>query len=259
MAVIFYLSGSGNSLYAAQKAAAALQDCRVESVGSYLRSPYDVEDEPIGIVFPVYCFAMPPVVARFVKELRANPRYCFGVATMGGNQGRALKELSELLTAKKITLNYARTILMPDNFFAVPQEKRNKMLQACEGTLKSMQHELGGRMEDSSEVKESMLIKVFGGAIWWYLNSVIKINALKLDAAKCVSCGVCEQVCSLQNISLSDGKPIFGKNCANCLACVHWCPQSAISAGKIKVDKVTRYTNPEINLQMMRGDSHENL
>lgn len=254
MAVIFYFSGSGNSLHAAQKAAAALADCRLESVGSYLRAPYPVEDDTVGIVFPVYCFALPPVVVQFVQALQANPQYCFGVATMGGNQGRAFKQLSELLAAKRITLNYAKTVLMPDNFFGVPHDKRSKMLQAAEVALETLQKDIAGRMNDINRVQENTLIKCFGGLTWWYLKNIIKVNALTVDAKKCVGCGICEQVCQLQNITLQDGKPVFGKNCGSCLGCVHWCPQSAISAGKIKVDGDKRYTHPEINLQTMRGD-----
>ena len=65
MAVIFYLSGSGNSLYAARQLAEKLEDCRLETIGGYLRKPYDVKDEVVGIVSPVYCFALPPMMAQF--------------------------------------------------------------------------------------------------------------------------------------------------------------------------------------------------
>jgi formate hydrogenlyase subunit 6/NADH:ubiquinone oxidoreductase subunit I len=58
----------------------------------------------------------------------------------------------------------------------------------------------------------------------------------------------------MENIKLVDGNPTFGTSCANCLGCVHWCPQSAISAGKLTVDNARRYVNPNINLEMMKGD-----
>lgn len=100
MAVIFYLSGTGNSLYAAQKAQSVCDDCRLESIGAYLRKPYKVQDEIVGIVCPVYCFALPPVVAEFLKQLQAAPEYCFAVVTMGANAGFALKQLRQLLAEK---------------------------------------------------------------------------------------------------------------------------------------------------------------
>ncbi|MBQ7317946.1 MAG: EFR1 family ferrodoxin [Phascolarctobacterium sp.] len=255
MAVIFYLSGSGNSLYAAQQIADDLQECRLETVGSYLRKPYPVTDEVVGIVCPVYCFALPPVVAKFLGALQAKPAYCFGVVTMGGNQGRALKQMSEALAAKRITLNYAQTVMMPDNFFGIPLEKRVKMLEAAEPSINQIAKDIADRKEAVAAVKEALLWKWFGtSASWWYLKNRLKFDNMTVDAAKCVGCGICQDVCQMQNITLVEGKPVFGNNCANCLGCFHWCPQSAISAGKLILDNSKRYVHPKINLQMMKGD-----
>ena len=39
-----------------------------------------------------------------------------------------------------------------------------------------------------------------------------------------ISCGKCVQVCPLDNIRLADGKPVWGKNCTHCMACICRCP-----------------------------------
>ncbi len=255
MAVIFYLSGSGNSLYAARQLAEKLEDCRLETIGSYLRKPYDVKDEVVGIVSPVYCFALPPMMAQFLEKLQAKPNYCFGVVTMGGNQGRALKQMSDALVAKKITLNYAQTVLMPDNFFGIPQEKRVEQLKAAEPVIAKIAEEVAEAKADVTSVKEAMLWKLFGtSASWWYLKNRLKFEEMTVDATKCISCGICAEICQMENITIVDGKPAFGANCASCLGCFHWCPQSAISAGKLTLDNNKRYVNPNINLQMMKGE-----
>ena len=255
MAVIFYLSGSGNSLYAARQLAEKLEDCRLETIGSYLRKPYDVNDEVVGIVSPVYCFALPPMMAKFLEKLQAKPNYCFGVVTMGGNQGRALKQMSDALATKKITLNYAQAVLMPDNFFGIPLEKRLEELKAAESVIAKFAEEVAEAKADVASVKEAMLWKLFGtSASWWYLKNRLKFEEMTVDATKCVSCGICAEVCQMENITMVDGKPNFGKNCASCLGCFHWCPESAISAGKLTLDNNKRYVNPNINLQMMKGE-----
>ena len=41
MAVIFYLSGTGNSLYAAKSIAQELEQCRLEGITGYLKAPYE--------------------------------------------------------------------------------------------------------------------------------------------------------------------------------------------------------------------------
>ena len=255
MAVIFYLSGSGNSLYAAQQIAENLEECRLETIGSYLCKPYDVKDEVVGIVSPVYCFALPPVMAQFLEKLKAKPNYCFGVVTMGGNQGRALKQMSEILATKGVTLNYGQTVLMPDNFFGIPLEKREAQLKAAEPVLAKIAGEVAEGKGDLSSVKEAMLWKLFGtSASWWYLKNRLNFEVMTVDATKCIGCNICAEVCQMENIKLVDGKPEFGSNCASCLGCFHWCPQSAISAGKLTLDNSKRYTHPNINLQMMKGD-----
>ena len=255
MAVIFYLSGSGNSLYAARQLAEKLEDCRLETIGSYLRKPYDVKDEVVGIVSPVYCFALPPMMAKFLEKLQAKPNYCFGVVTMGGNQGRALKQMSDALAVKKITLNYAQAVLMPDNFFGIPLEKRLEELKAAEPVIAKFAEEVAEGKADVASVKEAMLWKLFGtSASWWYLKNRLKFEEMTVDATKCVRCGICAEVCQMENITMVDGKPAFGNNCASCLGCFHWCPQSAISAGKLALDNNKRYVNPNINLQMMKGE-----
>ena len=255
MAVIFYLSGSGNSLYAARQIADRLENCRLETIGSYLRKPYVVQDEVVGVVCPVYCFALPPVVAQFIEKLQAKPNYCFGVVTIGGNQGRALKQMSEILAAKKIILNYAQTVVMPDNFFGIPLEKRVKLLEEAEPAIAKIVGEIAEGKADVSAVKEAYLWKLFGtSASWWYLKNRLKFEEMTVDATKCISCGICAEVCQMENITIVDGKPAFGNNCASCLGCFHWCPQSAISAGKLTLDNNKRYVNPNINLRMMKGE-----
>lgn len=96
MAVIFYLSGTGNSLYAAKSIAQKLEQCRLEGITGYLKVPYEVQDEVVGIVCPVYCMALPPVVEAFLQQVKMVPQYIFLVVTMGAMSGQALGQGKEL-------------------------------------------------------------------------------------------------------------------------------------------------------------------
>lgn len=49
---------------------------------------------------------------------------------------------------------------------------------------------------------------------------------------KCIGCGKCAERCPLNNVTLSDGKPVRGKNCTHCMACIAGCPQEAVECGK---------------------------
>ena len=59
----------------------------------------------------------------------------------------------------------------------------------------------------------------------------------------CISCGKCEKVCPLSNVTLVDGKPKWGKDCTHCMACICKCPTEAIEYGKASQGK-PRYQCP---------------
>ena len=251
MAVIFYLSGSGNTLYAAQRAAQAWPGCRLESMGRYLRQPYAVEDEVLGIFYPTYCFDAPPLVKKFLGQLQAQPRYCALVTTMGGKEGLALWSGQQELLKKKIKVDYARAIVMPDNFFKIPHALRQKLLARSELILTQLVTDLQEEKLAVTAIKPASILKRKVTQIsWWGLKHVVKLQQLQVDSASCISCGLCEQICSVKNIHLEQGKPVFGHHCAHCLGCVHWCPQSAIRAGRIRVDAKSRYVHPKMKPQM---------
>ncbi len=251
MAVIFYLSGTGNSLYAAKTLQGAFPDCRMEKMGAYLKQPYEVTDEVIGIVCPVYCFSLPPAVEKFIAELKAKPKYCFGIVTMGGNQGYALKQMQKCLHVRGISLNYACDIIMPDNFFAAALKVRDRMLAAAEQKLPAVKQDLQLRVENTSRVKGAWVWESFGTALAWkYMDKMLQINNLFADN-KCIGCGTCSKVCPMDNIKLVDNRAVFGSNCAHCLGCLHWCPVQAVHAGKKTVKANATYHHPQIKLEDM--------
>jgi ferredoxin len=60
-------------------------------------------------------------------------------------------------------------------------------------------------------------------------------NGILFNEEKCISCGICEKVCPVNNIQLENGTPIWKHNCEMCFACDEWCPHKAIHHwGKIE-------------------------
>ena len=61
----------------------------------------------------------------------------------------------------------------------------------------------------------------------------------------CVSCGKCAQRCPLNNIRISDGKPVWNGNCTHCMACIGGCPTEAIEYKFISKGKRRYYMMEE--------------
>ena len=59
----------------------------------------------------------------------------------------------------------------------------------------------------------------------------VKAEAFRATEA-CIGCGKCVELCPLNNIHLENGKPVWGKNCTHCMACICYCPKEAIEYGK---------------------------
>ena len=59
----------------------------------------------------------------------------------------------------------------------------------------------------------------------------------------CIGCRRCEKNCPMENITMSEGKPVWGMNCTSCLACYHVCPRQAVQYGKRTKGK-GQYFNP---------------
>ena len=55
---------------------------------------------------------------------------------------------------------------------------------------------------------------------------------MNVDKDTCIGCGKCEKACPLNNIKLVDHRPVWGKRCTHCMACICRCPKEAIEYGK---------------------------
>ena len=68
----------------------------------------------------------------------------------------------------------------------------------------------------------------------------------------CSACGICEEICPVNNIILVEGKPQWQNKCQLCLACINYCPEEAIQF-EDQTKKKQRYHQPEITFQEIKA------
>ncbi|NLW46266.1 MAG: hypothetical protein GXY86_02850 [Firmicutes bacterium] len=91
----------------AKKIAGGLNEAELISIPKIItQDRIDASASKIGLVFPVYAWGMPRIVAEFIKKLKLDKeQYVFAVAVNAGNPGCTLKKLKKILNRKGSQLN----------------------------------------------------------------------------------------------------------------------------------------------------------
>ncbi len=247
--MIYYYSGCGNSRWVAGELAGRLGESLTFIPQAMRAGEYDVPDaeRTLGLVFPVYAWGVPAIVREFVRKMRiSHPlEYVYMVCTCGDEAGYVYNHTRRLLGRKGLSLDYARSLIMPNTFLNMPgfhldgrqleQEKQERAKADIAGVaseIASHTHKKDILIGSMPFLKSYLIKPLFDACI-----SDKRFYAT--DA--CVSCGTCVKVCPVENVSLPDGRPEWHHQCLNCMACYHRCPKNAIQIGKYTQGKGQYY------------------
>lgn len=260
--MIFYFSGTGNSLQIAKNIAEhndeKLISIAFEMNNSENNLEYTLKDsEVVGFVYPVYAWAPPKMVTNFIAKLKLNnykDNYIFTVATCGANIGNTMKVISSSLMKKNYKLSSGFSVIMPSNYisggFVDSKEIAQKKLSESENVLKNINQIIKEKKDNIFQVTKGSIPVILTNVINPLFNKFAN-NTKKFYANdSCSGCGICECICSCKNIKV-DVKPKWGKECALCLGCINLCPVNAIQYGKSTEHK-ERYKNPNVTLNEMK-------
>ena len=243
---IFWFSGTGNSLYAAKRLAEALGNSKLVPMASGV--PDEALDGRIGFVFPSYYGDLPRLVRRFVEDLCIPPDAdVFAVVTMGAFGQGSIKALGELLKAKGASLRYGVGVRINGNYIlnydpalfgAKSGSQITSKLNKADKKILRIAEDIknGRRLVKTNPITAKTLYK-----------DIESLDAGFTADEKCTGCGLCEKLCPVDNIKLTDGKPVWQHHCEHCVACISWCPTAAINNGD-STQKRMRYRNPRIEV-----------
>lgn len=251
--MIFYFSGTGNSLYIAQQVAKKINIEVVSIADAFKKGIYTFElqeNENIGFVVPVYFCTIPSIVEKFIEELKftnLNNNYCFTILNCGSTTGNAGKTISKLLMENSQLKNTEFAIRMVNNYSLsypiISKSAQDVVLKTANKEI----NEIADKIKKNSSGNFNcikgfipQIMTVIGRRLY---NEGRKIHFSTSD--KCVGCGLCMKNCPDSAIILDNNQPIWTKKkCTQCLACLHHCPNNAI---KYKNSSKQQYTNTYIN------------
>ena len=253
--IIYYFTGTGNSLAAAKKISGTLGDCELVPVGGLLKTGGGIvpNAERVGIICPVYFTGIPLMVEDFARRLDlSGVKYCFSVVTFGGSgASSALQQLNGILKQRSgHGLDAGFMVKMPGNYILMygspAGAKRDKLLAMADEQIADITATV--YRSEPRKLPASFLENLVHSLMYRRFASKIHDDDRKFSVTEaCTSCGTCAAICPAENIEIVEGKPVWKHHCELCCGCIHLCPAGAIQAGP-RTAKRLRYRNPSVTV-----------
>lgn len=247
--MILYFTGTGNSRYIAKQIANLTGD-RLVSINKRIK-----ENDTSGInatgrlifVVPTYCWRIPRLVEEWIAKTRfTGTENVYFIMNCGTSIGNAKKYIKRLCKRKNFKYMGVVSIVMPENYIAMYDAPDESVAIQIIENANLVIGKIGEIIRQGKVVtdRQSNLIDCLKSSVinTIFYSFLVKADKFTVDD-KCVGCGICVKECSLNNINLKGNKPVWGKECTHCMACICKCPKEAIEYGEKSVGKI-RYKCP---------------
>ena len=250
--LVFYFTATGNSLYVARAFSAE----PVSIPQALKEGKLEYEADEIGIVFPDFAAAAPLMVREFVEKARLKAPYIFSVITFGNFAANVADWWDDFCRQKGVICQYINTLLMVDNYLPVfDMNEQVKIDKHIPENLAQIVADVEARREFISHVDADERMQ---GWLKRLQDDHFPMEAerlLVLNAEACIACGTCAQVCPHGNFTMGDVAEFKGA-CEYCLACVHACPQKALTLHRERNPRA-RFRNENVSLMDIKRANNQ--
>ncbi|MDE6270491.1 MAG: EFR1 family ferrodoxin [Muribaculaceae bacterium] len=247
--MIIVFSGCGNTMAAASCLAGLTGEELLRLGPEQLRADTPeprlaASGERIIWAFPTYSWGVPPVMRRFIRRVSiagADTLPHFMLTTCGDDTGLCASMWRAEIGRRGWTPVRAFSVQMPNTYVCMrgfdvdPQNVETRKLEAMPQRVA----EIAGMLHTGPD-------QMVTGSFAWIKTRIVYPWFIRMDMSpkpfraldSCIACGKCMRVCPMANITPDAvGRPVWGKECALCLACYHVCPRHAVAYGSATLKK----------------------
>lgn len=250
---MFYFSGTGNTLYAAEYLSTILskdsivKNYSIEKI-SHNEGYEEIKKSDITVfLYPIYGSDLPDNMKQFILGLPSlNNKVCCVICTQFLFSGDGASVMHQVLMQKGYIQKWAFQLKMPNNlcmkgspFKQISDYKElEKSLDKSNIKINHIANYINNdikKIEDRS-IFHNILGLLQRPAFRGRVKSHIQ-KSFQLDSKKCINCQICVKSCPAKVISIENDKVdyINRDKCLVCFRCINFCPKTAISyKGQIK-------------------------
>lgn len=254
--LIFYFTATGNSLYVARELAG--ESGQLLSIPQIIKGEHlDFEADEIGFVFPDYAASAPLMVREFVSKAHFKAQYIFSVITFGNFAANVADWWNDFCKEKGLQNHYINTLLMVDNYLPVfDMNEQRKIDKKISENLTQIVNDIASHREYVSHVDADDRMKAWLKRLQESHFPMEAERLLRLNTETCIACGTCAAVCPHGNFRMTDTYAEFSGPCEHCLACVHACPQKALTLERER-NPQARFRNENVSLRDIKEANHQ--
>ena len=191
--IIFYFTGTGNSLKISKDVASIIGDCKISSIFAYNESENLDNYEKIGFICPVYGLSIPNLVYEFISRINLpKGKYYFCIITYADNPFASVAVIQKLLNKKNVKLNNGFTVRMVNNYYAAEKLSVNydKIIQNAQIQINNIGQKIKV-MENKRIFKNNpfTILSCFKNNLYKSLDKHFIISE------ECIGCGNCCKSC----------------------------------------------------------------
>ncbi|MGM0640958.1 MAG: EFR1 family ferrodoxin [Thermotogota bacterium] len=242
---IYYFSGTGNT------------KILVDEIANYFKKKYyevhkhkieKIKSEEV-VKSGLICFAFPvaihttyPFVRKFIENIEFNKDMTiFGFTTLGGDYSGVPYYFHKLFKKKDCEYLGLEEFSTQNNFMqkSINNDKAKAKLEKAKEDIKTFSNKIMNRekIEYIKKPLTDMFVPLANQKWMWKLTQ--KSLGMKINQKKCISCGICVELCPVKNIVYVGDYPEIKNDCESCMRCFSFCPQQAIEINS--KDEIKKY------------------